>query len=143
MKKFIKIFMLALLTVPGFVMAQTNTATPLLDTLGTIITAIKNIVEILTPIAFVLILLAFFWGLAKFVMNAGNEEKKAEGKQLMIYGVIALFVAASIWGIVNVLQSTFNIPNGAGVVVPNPAGQIQNILNTNGGSQIDPFSRIK
>ncbi|GIW68115.1 MAG: hypothetical protein KatS3mg099_063 [Candidatus Parcubacteria bacterium] len=65
-----------------------------------------TIVSLLIPIVFALILLAFFWGLAKFVFS-GAPEGKEDGKNLMLWSVIALFVAASIWGIVNLLQGIF------------------------------------
>ena len=45
-------------------------------------------------------LLAFFWGLAKYIFHSNDEEKKAEGKNIMIWGIVALFVMASVWGIV-------------------------------------------
>ena len=37
-------------------------------------------------------LLAFFWGLVKFIAGAGNEDKRTEGKQVMLWGIISLFV---------------------------------------------------
>ena len=49
-----------------------------------------------------LALLVFFWGLARFIFkigSGGDAKAVAEGKQLMIWGVIAIFVMVSIWGI--------------------------------------------
>src|SRR3990170_2644040 len=58
---------------------------------------INPIIAILVGVA----LLAFFWGLAKFIFRVGGDEKAVEeGKNLMIWGVIALFVMISIWGII-------------------------------------------
>jgi len=37
-------------------------------------------------------LLVFVWGVAKFILSAGDEKKVAEGKTLMFWGVVALFV---------------------------------------------------
>jgi TM2 domain-containing membrane protein YozV len=54
-----------------------------------------------------LALLVFFFGLAKFILNAASEEAQREGKQFMIWGIIALFVMVSVWGLVAVLQNTF------------------------------------
>ena len=61
----------------------------------------------------------FFYGLAKYILNAGDEEKKKEGKSIMIWGVIALFVMVSIWGIINVLADTFGVKKDQGLVLPN------------------------
>ncbi len=73
-----------------------------------------GVIEILIPIVFALALLAFFWGLAKYIFSAGNEESKADGKKIMIGGIIALFVGASIWGIIEFIQIAFGLNlNGA------------------------------
>ena len=42
--------------------------------------------------------LVFFWGLVKFIAKAGEKDAK-EGKSLMVWGLIALFVMFSFWGI--------------------------------------------
>lgn len=56
---------------------------------------------------------AFFWGLFQFVFN---EEKKEEGKSLMMWGIIALFIMLSFWGIIEVMQnSTVGSDGGANV----------------------------
>ena len=69
-------------------------------------------IQLLTPIVVALALLYFFYGLARYILNAGNEEKKAEGKNIMIYGIIALFVMVSVWGLVSILVSTIGITTG-------------------------------
>ena len=45
------------------------------------------VLNILISVAFI----AFFWGVAKFILAAGNEKAITEGKQFMIYGIFALF----------------------------------------------------
>jgi len=86
-----------------------------------ILCAVLDIVDILTAIAFALILLAFLWGLAKYVFQADQEGARDQGKRIMIGGIIALFVAASIWGIVSFLQGELfgnNIFGGSNVGPP-------------------------
>ena len=54
----------------------------------------------------------FFWGLAKYIRSgAGSEKAAEEGKRVMIWGVAALFIAGSIWGIITFIRSELNIPN--------------------------------
>lgn len=67
-----------------------------------LIEGIGNIIGLLLPIAGGLALLAFFWGLAKFIYNTGKGDTQAVeiGRSLMIWGIIALFVLVSIWGII-------------------------------------------
>ncbi len=87
--------------------------TPDLSWLDQLVKGVGTIVDSLIPVVFALILLAFFWGLAKFVFGVGKEGKD-EGKNIMLWSVIALFVAASIWGIVNVMQGLFGITDKGG-----------------------------
>ncbi|OHA91952.1 MAG: hypothetical protein A2723_00400 [Candidatus Zambryskibacteria bacterium RIFCSPHIGHO2_01_FULL_52_18] len=59
-----------------------------------------DLVLLLVPLVASLALLAFFWGLAKFIYNVSGDEKAVgEGKNLMKWGLIALFVMVSVWGI--------------------------------------------
>lgn len=52
-----------------------------------------------------------------FIMIS-NEEKREEGKKTIYYGIIGLFVMISIWGFVNILDSTFNLRGT--VIAPPP-----------------------
>lgn len=78
-----------------------------IDTLQDLIIRLTDITNVIIPVLFALALLAFFWGLANFILNAGNEEKRNKGKQTLIWGSIALFIIFSIWGILITLQNTF------------------------------------
>lgn len=49
--------------------------------------------------------LAFFWGLAKFIFKSGDSKAQDEGKNIMKWGLIALFVMFSIWGIISFFQN--------------------------------------
>jgi hypothetical protein len=48
-------------------------------------------------------LLVFFWGLVKYIRKAGEGDVK-EGRDLMVWGTIALFVMVSVWGLVRFIQ---------------------------------------
>jgi membrane protease YdiL (CAAX protease family) len=48
-------------------------------------------------------LVVFLWGLVKFIWNAGDEKTHAQGKQLMVWGVISFLVLVSLWAIVSFL----------------------------------------
>ena len=73
-----------------------------------ILAAVKyQITNTLIPIVFTLALLFFFWGVAKYIWGEGMG--KEEGKKIMIWGVVALFVMASVWGLVAFIQGEFTI----------------------------------
>jgi hypothetical protein len=77
-----------------------------------------NIVELLLPITITIAVLYFFWGLAQFILNSGSDDAKAEGRNKMIWGVIALFVIVSVWGIINFLGELFGVGQGGTAPVP-------------------------
>lgn len=58
-------------------------------------------------VVFALAVLGFFWGVSKFVLSAGDSSKVEEGRKIMTWGIISLFVMVSIWGILAILESTF------------------------------------
>lgn len=71
---------------------------------------IDTILSPLIPILFTLALIAFFWGVGKYVIQGASDEKAREqGKQIMIWGIVGLFVMVSVWGLVILVQDTFNL----------------------------------
>ena len=94
-----------------------------LDTVNqNIITPISHAVSLLIPVAFGLAVLFFFYGVAMYILAAGDPKKASEGKSIMIYGVIALAVMASIWGLVIYLQDTLGVNNATSVPTPTVQG---------------------
>lgn len=65
------------------------------------------------PFLFALAILMFIWGAVKFfLINSDEEAKREQGKQFMIWGIIALAVMMSVWGLVGLLGKTFNLNTG-------------------------------
>ncbi len=82
--------------------------------LGSVTTIVNNLVGLLMTLA----VIAFFWGLVKYIWNAGDEDKRKDGRHMMIWGVVALFVMVSIWGLVNFIGDTFSIDQDSAEVGP-------------------------
>lgn len=60
------------------------------------------------PFIFAIAIVMFMWGAVKFfIINSDEEAKREQGKQFMIWGIIALAVMISVWGLVAILTSTF------------------------------------
>ncbi|MCC7500238.1 hypothetical protein IT396_00265 [Candidatus Nomurabacteria bacterium] len=78
---------------------------------------IGRIVAALVPILITLALVVFFWGLVRYLWG-GSGAKHAAGRQLMIYGLIALFVMVSVWGLIRLAQDALNITATSGTVIP-------------------------
>ncbi len=104
----IRLLPLISLLTPVLAFAQTRVT----DLKG-LICLLTDLVRTATPLAMGLALLAFIWGLANFILRAGDPKKVEEGKQIMLWGVIALFVLGSLGGIIEVLGSTVFGSGGA------------------------------
>ena len=61
-----------------------------------------------------LAIVVFFWGLIKYIAS-GASEGKSQGLSIMLWGIIAIFVMVSLWGIIRVLQSTFGVQNNQAI----------------------------
>ena len=80
--------------------------------IGLIKAAQGIITGILIPLAFSLALLYFFYGVAKYIRSDAASEKAAEeGRRIMVWGIVALFIATSIWGIVSFIKKELTIPD--------------------------------
>jgi hypothetical protein len=77
-----------------------------------------NLIVLVAKFLVPLALLVFVWGIVVFIAKSGNEEAVEEGKRKMIWGVVALFVIVSIWGIVAVLQQITGIVQPATITRP-------------------------
>jgi heme A synthase len=102
---FALLFPAIILLFPSFALAAQN----LQGILGIIAALLGKTIPVVTALA----LLAFIWGLAMYLFGfSGKDEDKKKGRELMVYGVIAIFVIVSIAGIVILLQATFLLDNG-------------------------------
>lgn len=104
MKKIVTAFALA--AVPSFALAQANA----FGILGTI----SNLMRIIIPLLITAALIYFIYGVIKFVI-AKTGDDKGEAKDIVVRGIIGFFVILSIWGLVGIIQSTFNIGSGGEV----------------------------
>ena len=80
---------------------------------------LKGVIEMFTNIGLSIIpflgavaFLVFVWGVARFIRSAGSEKEIKDSKNLLIWGVIGLFVLVTIWGIIAFLSSEFGFGNG-------------------------------
>lgn len=97
----------ALAFAPALVFAQQ------LGGVETFVRSIGRLINIALPLVVGLALLAFFWGLVKYIFAQGSEEAKADAKKVMLWAVVALFVMVSVWGLVNFIGAQLNIGQDA------------------------------
>lgn len=111
-----KVILATLALSPAFVFAQQ------LGNIETLVRSIGRLIDLALPIVVAIALLAFFWGLVKFIFAQGNEEAQADSKKIMLWGIIALFVMVSVWGLVRFIGNAFGIQQGDTIVVPRVPG---------------------
>ncbi|HET8574873.1 MAG TPA: hypothetical protein VFM02_01725 [Candidatus Paceibacterota bacterium] len=103
-KNFLPFLLFASLFTPFFAFAIdfTGLVDNLLGMIGAVI-----------PLLIALSVVAFFWGIAKYLFSAGDPKARTEGGKYMLYGIIAIFVMISIWGLVAIIQYSVFGPAGS------------------------------
>src|SRR3989338_8727367 len=96
MKKLQKIILAGLVTFPAVALAQ-------LDGIGNLGSRLGAIIRNLIPVLLGLAVVVFFWGIIQYLFTDAKEK----GSKLMFWGVIAIFVMVSIWGLIEWLQTEF------------------------------------
>lgn len=94
----ISIASIGLLT-PVFAFAQGGVNTRGLEGL---LNSIHRLISATIPVLIALGVLGFMWGVVLYLFKGD----KAEGRMFMVWGVIALFVMTSVWGLVGILRGT-------------------------------------
>lgn len=82
---------------------------PLLNKISDVI--LNPLIILLFAIAF----LYFLWGIFQMVSSAGSEDAREIGRKNMFWGIIGMFIMVSVYGILNIVLSTFGINNVPGI----------------------------
>lgn len=74
-----------------------------------------SVINLIIPVLVTLALILFFVGLIRYLVKSGDEKGKQRDKEVILWGLIALFIIFSIWGILGILKRTFlsGAPSGA------------------------------
>lgn len=103
-----------MLCVAAVVVPLVASASKLNDILTNIQGTLALVLRILMTLAFVV----FIWGIVKFIAAAGNPQAVKQAKGIMYYGIIALFIMASMTGIIVFLQAYFGVSGNPNINVP-------------------------
>lgn len=69
---------------------------------------------VVVPVIFAFAFAVFVWGVVKYLfIHGGDEAKRAEGRQFVLWGVLGMVVLFSVWGFVNIMLSTLGIAPAA------------------------------
>lgn len=92
---------------------------PLVASAQTLLNTLALVSQFLNSLVYLFITLAivvFFWGMIRYILAAGGADKQKENLKIMLYGIIAIFVMVSIWGIIQLLQRTFGVTNNQAII---------------------------
>ncbi|KKW10637.1 MAG: hypothetical protein UY50_C0029G0009 [Parcubacteria group bacterium GW2011_GWA2_49_9] len=77
------------------------------QTFATLIDRMTGVLDSIVPFLIGLTVFIILWGIFTYIANAGNEEKLAEAKRFIMWGVVGVFCMLSLWGFVNLLLNSF------------------------------------
>ncbi len=107
MKKLSLYLSLCLVTVfPAFALAACPASGSKPNNLADLICMFTDLINPLIGLLTGVAVLLFIWGIVKYILYASDEKKKLSAKDTMVYGIIALFVLFSFWGIVQFLKNS-------------------------------------
>ena len=99
-------------------MAYAASNKTLADVIGSIATYLDDILKLLMGFAVVV----FVWYVIKYFIMQSDDTKRAAAASYVMWSLIGFFIILSLWGLVNILISTFNLGN-------NSPGSLTNIGN--------------
>ena len=78
------------------------------------IVVLNVVIEILITLAFVV----FGWGIIKLITAGGDAKKVTDAKGILTYGIIGIFVLASLLGILTFIKTYIGVPSNAPITAP-------------------------
>lgn len=88
----------------------------MLQPIRQLVSSVGFILNALIPILITAAIVVFFWGLIQYIR--ADKSFKDAGKNIMIAGLVALFVMVSVWGIIALAQNALGVPSSATVTIP-------------------------
>lgn len=76
--------------------------------------SIINVINgILVPALIAIAFITFLWGVYRyFILGAADETKREEGRSFILWGLIGFVVITSLWALVNIVATTFDLSPG-------------------------------
>ncbi len=94
--------------VPTFLVLATGHDTTMTNIDG-VVTWVTGILNVIVTLLIALAVFYIIWGVFEFVQSAGDPEKRSEGRDRMIYGLIGVVVMLSIYGILNIFVGSVGV----------------------------------
>jgi uncharacterized membrane protein YidH (DUF202 family) len=90
------------------------------ENIGDVVYSLNGALGYIVPIIIGFALIAFLWGILKYLVSGSDEKQREESKMFMLWGIIGLAVMVSVWGLVSILANLFgmHIPSGISPSLP-------------------------
>ncbi len=102
-------------------------------TLPDLINQVNHLLNSFIPFLVGLAVLVIIWGVFRYISGVGDEEKRAQAKQFILWGVVGVFIMLSVWGLVSIFTNTVVLdetPDVAPLVNP------ESLYNETGGAKV-------
>lgn len=88
--------------------------------------------EVLTIIALI-VFLYFVWRIADFILHADSKETRSTAQRVFLWGILALFIIASLTAIISFFLGEFNLGSLIIPTLPTAGGSVESVTkNCNG-----------
>lgn len=77
--------------------------------LEAIIKKVSDLTQQIVVVVFIMAIIVFAWGIVKMISAAGNTEKLKQAKGIIWWGILGMFVLATIGGIIAFLRGELGI----------------------------------
>jgi hypothetical protein len=119
MKRFAPTIISALSVLTPLV-AYAATSKKLSDVIADITGYLDQVLKLLMGFAVVM----FVWYVIRYFIMQSDDTKRTEAAQYVMWSLIGFFIILSLWGLVNILISTFNLGSNS----PGSLTNVQNIF---------------
>lgn len=134
-----KVCAISLVSIPFVSLAAVNIGT--LDFKGLVAYILEDFVKPVTVVILSLAVVFFLWNIFNIIRASKSGEELSDLKNKALWGVVAIFVMVSMWGLVSILVNTL-VP-GAGIPVGGGPANINFGGSTNGGTHTGGFINVR
>jgi len=89
-----------------------------LGVIANLIQQLQGLLNLTVPLLIGFAVVWFLWNVIQYFMNTDDATKKSDSIKKMGYGLLAIFVMVSIWGIIYFLNAATGIDQGGGAKLP-------------------------
>ena len=117
MKKLLSLLSLLALAAPAVILAA-DSAAPIARTIDGALSWVIYIAGRILPLLMLAALVLFLFGIVKRFFWGKDTADRGESGKFILWGIVGLFVMVSVWGLVNLLRSSFNLDNSNVPIAP-------------------------